>query len=188
MCGLWGWFGGRPNFVIINEAAKAAARRGPDSWGCVQFDEDGLELRSDRSMGRFARTPMLIGHSGVGHCRLATMGGTDVIQPLKVATMTIAHNGNFKERPTELEAFKAKTDCDTEILAMRLLLSANKDFRHTLIELTTTPSAVILNTQSAWLAISLGQPLYSEVVKGVHYVSSGSFGDSQPLDVLENRR
>ena len=93
MCGLFGFFGARPEPGVLALAAQHSARRGPDAWGVL--DADGLKrglLRLDASSLSNASGPLIM-----GHCRLATVLGTGrdltAVQPLTRDGMAISHNG-----------------------------------------------------------------------------------------------
>lgn len=124
MCGLFGFVGtggGTPDAGLLKIAAVCAAARGPDSWGAVWegLDGEGVWTEAARFAGTF---PASVARASVviGHCRLATSGGTGVIQPLSAGRLWIAHNGNFygAERIRAERGLSAVTACDSEVLGL----------------------------------------------------------------------
>lgn len=125
MCGLFGFFGHRPDIDLLQTIAVLAAKRGPDGWGVV------TDLASERGMGRL---PAAIArcieanHFVIGHCRLATVPGTKHInacQPLRIGRYVMAHNGTVNNLDDLRDAFGIRpvTGNDSEAigLLMRML-------------------------------------------------------------------
>lgn len=118
MCGLFGFFGHRPDMHILADAALLAARRGPDGWGIM------TDHCIERGLGRL---PAVLARSIVadrfviGHCRLATVLGSKSIQdgqPIRVGRYVIAHNGTVANAEDLQDAFgyKPETRNDSEAI------------------------------------------------------------------------
>ncbi len=94
MCGIWGYVGiRRPNPDLLAAAALGAARRGPHAFGWT----NGLTGRSGAGTLELEDLQGAVGGHLLGHCRLATIGATDLsaVQPIKHPHgHHLAHNGN----------------------------------------------------------------------------------------------
>lgn len=93
MCGLFGFWGNRPDTERMALAALLASRRGPDGWGIV------TDQASNRGLGRLPQQQVrdiAAERFVIGHCRLATVLGSKTVrdgQPLLVGRYLVAHNG-----------------------------------------------------------------------------------------------
>jgi asparagine synthetase B (glutamine-hydrolysing) len=119
MCGLFGFFGYRPDMNVVAEAALLAARRGPDGWGVM------TDHSVERGLGRLP-TPLARSIAAdrfvIGHCRLATVLGSKSIQdgqPIRVGRYVVAHNGCVANADDLREAFGYTPDTrnDSEAIA-----------------------------------------------------------------------
>lgn len=133
MCGIVGYVGRRPAYVVIMDALRRMEYRGYDSSGIALVDGGTLTVR--RRAGRLANleeavaempSTALSGTTGLGHTRWATHGRpTDRnAHPHRDAAGKIAvvHNGiieNFAVLRRELETAGVEfaSDTDTEVAA-----------------------------------------------------------------------
>lgn len=178
MCGLFGFVGTKPDLETLAAVARAAAGRGPDSWGILYDDGDGL--RVDRYPGQFRGGPddlRAVENVSIvlGHARLATMSSTELAnaQPMLGKTCGIGHNGNIYQHRTMASLYgledALETDCDSE-LALRLL-EAGK-VREAFGTMGAIPYAFMAHRGDSFLVCSGGQPLYAtEKPEGIYYCS-----------------
>lgn len=118
MCGLFGFFGYRPDMDVVATAAMLAAKRGPDGWGVM------TDIASERGLGRLASTlarGIPAERFVVGHCRLATVLGSKTVascQPLRVGRYVVAHNGTVDNVEALQSAFgyTPATENDSEAI------------------------------------------------------------------------
>ncbi|AIH33528.1 glutamine--fructose-6-phosphate aminotransferase, partial [Mycobacterium tuberculosis] len=133
MCGIVGYVGRRPAYVVVMDALRRMEYRGYDSSGIALVDGGTLTVR--RRAGRLANleeavaempSTALSGTTGLGHTRWATHGRpTDRnAHPHRDAAGKIAvvHNGiieNFAVLRRELETAGVEfaSDTDTEVAA-----------------------------------------------------------------------
>lgn len=118
MCGLFGFFGHRPDMDTVAMAGVLAAKRGPDGWGVL------TDQAIERGLGRLPSTlarGIVAERFVIGHCRLATVLGTKQVtacQPLRVGRYVVAHNGTVGNVDDIQEAFgfRLATGNDSEAI------------------------------------------------------------------------
>lgn len=122
MCGLFGFWGFKPDMGRIATAALLAARRGPDGWGIV------TDIASERGLGRLPAglaRGIAAERFVIGHFRLATVLGSKTIhdgQPLHVGRFVVAHNGTVPNADGLRSAFGYEPDTRNDSEAIGQLM------------------------------------------------------------------
>lgn len=138
MCGLFGFFGNRPDVERLATAAVLASKRGPDGWGIL------TDYTYERGLGRLPAVlarGIMAERFVVGHCRLATVLGSKNIhdgQPIRVGRYVVAHNGTVANAEDLKRAFGyhplTRNDSEAIGLLMHRMTGSNDDRLNAVID------------------------------------------------------
>lgn len=187
MCGLFAFTGpGAPDPVILTDAARVAAARGPHGHGwATQPDRmmhyaPGLLWPEDLAA---VRQPRLI-----GHCRLATRGNyadPAGLQPCHTDGHLVAHNGTIRDHHT-LDA-----TASTDTIALTNLYAAHRTNGHDPVRSLVTSvkqadarrwALLVLDHTGHLMAWRSTLPLWRlEHPTGIYYSSRTFHADAVPL-------
>lgn len=182
MCGLFGFEGERPDRGRLALVARLASRRGPHAMG-VAWEQAGLGVKVERMiapdgialarmLARVEDSPRII-----GHYRLATSGdwrepGNN--QPIQVAGVAVAHNGNIPEWRERAVGIPMSTECDSELIA-HWISDPRKRLQHQLnqaMKRVRAPHAVLALRAGELASSHEALPLYFwHCPEGVYFCS-----------------
>tara|TARA_R100000808_G_C2138973_1_gene146957 strand:- start:1370 stop:1909 length:540 start_codon:yes stop_codon:yes gene_type:complete len=174
MCGIWG-FENRSNKIdiaILKETIRNADERGGHAFGFygitkaykhILFKKEG---RADVDLLTSIAKDCLV---GIGQCRLATMGGRDLVdsQPLVFKDYIIVHNGNIENSNLVMSKYNYNpvTGNDTEAILPML--------RNNEVNLKGAFMAIgVKYMDYRFISYNSGMPLYKKTNNGVEYYCS----------------
>lgn len=159
MCGLLGAVAKSPVNQLLYDGLQVLQHRGQDAAGIVTADGPSFHMHKGgglvRDVFRTRNMRLLVGNSGIGHCRYPTAGSAsafDEIQPMYVNSpfgIVLGHNGNLtNSHKLKIELFRqdlrhVNTNSDSEVLL--------NVFAH---ELQKSSAGVNLSTEAIFDAVS----------------------------------
>ncbi|MDG2202876.1 MAG: amidophosphoribosyltransferase [Burkholderiales bacterium] len=169
MCGLLGAVAKSPVNQLLYDGLQVLQHRGQDAAGIVTADGPSFHIHKGsglvRDVFRTRNMRVLVGNSGIGHCRYPTAGSAnafDEVQPMYVNSpfgIVLGHNGNLTNcHKLKIELFR-------------------QDLRHVN---TNSDSEVLLNVfahelQKASVGVNLTTEAIFEAVRGVHKRVQGAY-------------
>jgi amidophosphoribosyltransferase len=192
-CGIFGVFGSRePAAPIVALGLHALQHRGQEAAGITTCHEG--HFHSDKHLGLVAEhfhseetLARLPGHSGIGHTRYSTAGGSGLrnIQPLYAdldkGGIAIAHNGNLTNARTLRQELIAKgsifhTTSDSELFVQLTALSRGINFTDKVIDAArAVEGAFALTVLTKEAMIGVRDPV------GIRPLVLGRLGDAHVL-------
>ena len=117
MCGLLGAVAKSPVNQLLYDGLQVLQHRGQDAAGIVTADGPSFHIHKGsglvRDVFRTRNMRVLVGNSGIGHCRYPTAGSAnafDEVQPMYVNSpfgIVLGHNGNLtNSHKLKIELFR----------------------------------------------------------------------------------